>query len=728
MILVTLLMIAAVIFFVGIIRKQDAKKAVSVSEFSEVSPYDVTDEKAAAMQKLEKGVAPSDIITDDDTTDRYIGLAFSGLSDSVTNQKILQLLDEYNRKATFFIPAIGAVECEEDIVDMIHQGHAIGSNTLNSTVHMEEMSVDELVNDFCASNKVIKALSDEDKPLLQCNATVYTEELLQVANACGNPQAVYSTHFVNYQSFTSYIQVLSYINKLPKGTILTIKIHGVLDEIEMEDKEVDEDPAKDKQATIDPDQQAFLELPEDERLPQIVEWILLALEETNYQTKQIKDFGVDNTVDTSLLYDEEYVQQQDAQQIYSYFPMSSPYVGLQLRGISDEEKLTHVLDSLKEHEATATFYVTAKEVKEYPQNIQKIIDAGYAIANGGVDNELLTGHTEQEVRAAIQKCNEELTANYQLENLYFMPPEGKCDSIVQAAAAKEQMTILTYNRCPIVHGGKLIETTMKNFTDSLSKGSLIYVDLESYEKSDEIIEQILSSVDEKKYQTASLNTLFLNKTSESEMLMASVQIPDVLSTDEIAKLRKENGGEEAFITKQVYTTERALAFAFSGITEQKALDSVLASMNQMGAQGTFFVTYAEMKLYADRVKKIVESGNEIGIALIPGDNTTFISCCNEIAAAQEYMEKNYKLTPKLIMNTISRTENDKVLSEMKEAVREMNCRMIGPSVSVVQSSLKGISSAGSYYANLSKSNFEIQMGQIVYTRLDYLSSSSILGA
>ena len=695
---------------------------------SSTSPYYAEEEKANAIEKMEKGNDSSDIITNDIAKDKYLGLSFSGLSDSVTNQKILSLLDEYNRKATFFVPAVEAVECADDIADMIEMGHDVGNNTLNSRTHMEKMTKEELVNDFCVSNKVIKSLSDEKSPLLMCNATVYTDDVLKTAHACGNPKVVYCTHFINYQSFTSYSQVFSYINKIPYGTILTIKMNGVLDEIEMEDKEVDEDPAKDMQATLDPEQKAFLELPEEERLPQIVEWILLALEESNYKTQQIKNFNINNDINVNQIYEEEFNESvEEGRREYSSIPMSSPYIGLQLRGISDERKLDRVLNILQSHAAKATFYITTSEAEKYPDNIKKIIDSGCCIGNGGTDEKLLTNQSEEQVKNAIKSCNDILKDKYKIASMYFMPPSGKFDNTVLEVTTQEQMTLVTYNRCPIIKDGKTIKTIMKNFADSLSKGSLIYVNLDNYDESDEVIEQILSCAEKKEYQAEGIDVLFKNKTSDESLLLASIDIPKVLDINQIDKLRKNNDGKESYTINQIYTTERALSFTFSGISDNKALENIFTSMNKMGAKGTFFVTYTEMKAFPDRVKKIIENGNEIGIALIPYESATFESYCNEIAAAQNYMNDNFDMTPKLVMKTMSRTDNKVSLSEMQEAVHAMECRLIGHSISVVQSSLKGISSASSYYTNLTKSNFSVQRGQIIYTRLDYLSRSQILG-
>ncbi len=704
------------------------KKSISAAEFSEISPYDNTEQKKEAFKKLQGGIEPSKILSNDNTIEKYVGLSFQGLSDSVTNQKVLSLLHDYDRKATFFVPGIEAAECADDIADMVKSGNDVGSNSLNAVTHMEKMNTEELVNDFSAANNVIKALCGVKDPLLQCNATVYTEELLKAAHASGNSKTIYSTHFINYQSFTSYEQVLTYINKLPRGTILTIKLSGVLDEIEVEEQEVDERPAKDMQPTLDKNQMAFLELPEEDRIVTITKWILMALDETNYQTKPIKDFSVWDEKDETIIFDDSInMQGRDNDTIvYSYVPTEKNYVGIQIRGIGDEEKVEHVLEKLQETGEKATFYITAQEASDYPELVKKIIAAGCSIGNGGITQEILTDKSVEEIRESIKTCNQVLKDKFDVTTTYFMPAAGRYDDSVKEAAKQEQMVLVTYNKSPFIREGKTIEDTLESFKMTLSKGSLIYINLDTFVKSEEITLGVIPVIQNKKYSAGTIETLFANKGNEEQLRMASIEIPEMFSESEMASLKKK-GGTEASQIQMVYTTERAVAFSFSGIGKGNALQNVLTGLDVMQAKGTFFVTYAEMKTYSARVSAIIKAGHEIGVELIPDDKTTFSAACNEIAAAQSYMKSRYGVTPVVVMSPMSRTKNKTAVSDLKKAVKAMNCKLMGSSVSIVQSGLKGVSTAAEYYNALTQSKFHIQMGQIIYTRLDYLDNPEILG-
>ncbi|MDD2973279.1 MAG: polysaccharide deacetylase family protein [Lachnospiraceae bacterium] len=713
--------IAAVLYHLGNTKETSA----SAGDFSGISPYDNTQMKEEAAQKLKDGIDPVKMVSDDVTTDKYIGLSFQGLSDSDTNQKMIALLKKYDRRATFFVPGVEAVECKEDVLDMVENGNTIGSNSLNGSTHMENMSETELINDLTAANKVITSITGEKSPMLQCRATEYTEDVLKTANACGNEKVVYTPHNINYQSFTSYEQTYNYINKLNRGSILTIRVSGVLDEIEVENQEVDERPAEDMQPAIDEEQQAFMELPEEERITKIVEWVLMALDETNYQTKSLEKFQKVYNGDTTTAFDDEQeLRTGEDVIVFPYIPMETNYAGLQIRGIETEERLNTFLQKLQDSGQQATFYVTTEEIEKYPHRIQKILDLGYSVENGGNSKELLTDQSVEAVQQSIRSCNKMLKEKYQIDAKFFMPAGGRYDDAVKEAVQKENMTMVTYSKRPVMREGVTLEELLQTFRRTLAKGSLVYIDLDTFEDGEKVAEGVVDMIADKDYTTLSMEDLFAKKGDVGEL--TAFTIPSSLSAEEIAAL-KEKGKTEASARQIIYTTERAVAFSFSGIENGSAVENVLQKMAAMEAKGTFFVTYQEMKTYSGRVKEILSQGHEIGIEIIPTDKTSFASACNEIAAAKNYLEWNYNVTTDMVMSPISRTKNEKAISEMKKAIRAMDCTLAGSSVSVTQSALKGITTAPEYYSSLTQSKFSIQMGQIIYTRLDYLDNSDILG-
>lgn len=94
--------------------------------------------------------------------------------------------------------------------------------------------------------------------------------------------------------------------------------------------------------------------------------------------------------------------------------------------------------------------------------------------------------------------------------------------------------------------------------------------------------------------------------------------------------RKENQGHLASPINMVYTTERAAGLTFYGVENQETLDSVLATLRGLGAQGTFFVSEADINQRPDAIKKILAAGHEVGAAILPKNGLDDAAVCEQL--------------------------------------------------------------------------------------------------
>lgn len=376
--------------------------------------YDATAAINEAMSRLKKDSKGSEIVTDIYTKERILALTFQGFSDPKTNYSLLKLLSDYNRKGTFFVPGIGAAEDSDTILQMYKSGHRIGSNTLSGAKSMEEYSEKKLVEDFARSNTIIENIIGQAPSLLLCNSTVYTPKVLQAAYACGNLKAVKSTHFLNYQSFTSYDQVLGYVKALDTGSIITIKLSGVLDEREYEKPGkpgASQKPAAYNKGGVDSSGYELASLTEEERLLKIVEWLLEALKEAEYNTVFLEEYP--QYVDEGSRIDKDYLKEvnrgnqneakntspkQDSEQIpreymeglraanhgkksqkYNTIYTTEQALSYTFYGISSREVLKNVLTTLDTLGVKGTFFVTEQDLKNSSEEIKEIADRGHEI-------------------------------------------------------------------------------------------------------------------------------------------------------------------------------------------------------------------------------------------------------------------------------------------------------------------------------------------------------------
>ena len=372
-----------------------------------------------ALSEIKTTSKKSNILSDVNTSENVISLNFVGLSTPETNDKLVNILEKYNTKSTFFIPGILAAEDTDIFEKLIEGNHKVGSNGLLGENKMEEYTEEELVDSFIRTNEIIQKWTNKNESiLLYCNSTSYTDKVLKAAYVSGNEDVVKSKYILNYRSFKSYEETLAYISKIPKGSMITVKLAGELDDTEYKK---DEKPAEDMQGTIV--ENPLEDFDEEERLLMVVEWIVKALNELNYNIvtcDELQQYGEADDSDTSnnsSYYDSnnsknltsnngsqgsdnnfEYLEPIDLDVYYTNKAEElrvsnkgkkastegkvytvQPSVGYSFYGVSNTTVLQDVLNKLNNQKIKATFFITEKDIRNNEKEIKEIVDNGHEL-------------------------------------------------------------------------------------------------------------------------------------------------------------------------------------------------------------------------------------------------------------------------------------------------------------------------------------------------------------
>jgi peptidoglycan/xylan/chitin deacetylase (PgdA/CDA1 family) len=507
---------------------------------SKKSNYDASAEIKEALSTLNSS-KKAEIITNVNAASNIVSLSFEGLSNKDTMDKIIHMLNKYETQATFFIPGIKAAE-DSSIVKMIQEGgHEIGNGTLSLTKNMEKLSEKELVTDFCSTNKILKVITGKAPVLLKCNSTVYNANILKTAYASGNEYVVHSNHYLSYQSFENYDQAYGYINNLEKGTIISIKLEGVLDSSEYGAKKSEEKPAIDKAAGIN---QGKGKPEEEVTIIQIVEWILKSIDKQNktsvkvselpsveiYNELQKKEsilknentlinkYTEKNTLgssevkkDIDLINFKELIEKNNKKEapVISEFYTTQKSLAYTFRGLSNKASLDKVLEILEKLNAKGTFFVTKQEILNYPDRINKILSKGHEIANGGITtSSTLLNKKAEEICKEIYEVDKLLKEKGIITNAY-MSGYGYADTEIQEALSAmtnipsfKNYELFTFSKSPIVNKYKHMnaEEIVSSYFNinsyvSLKKGEIVYFRLDSgLFKNDNVIANIVELV------------------------------------------------------------------------------------------------------------------------------------------------------------------------------------------------------------------------------------------
>lgn len=474
----------------------------------EEKDYSASEEIEAARKKLEEDPQMPTVITDINTLDKKIALCFEGTADELAVKQILEYLEAHGMQAAFFISAIDAGEDQGLIEEIIKAGHDVESYTLYGTPHMEEMNQDELITDFCRAQVVYGDKISRKPELMKCNATVYTDELMQASDASGYESIVFPTQYLNYTSFRTEEMAKNYVAGLGRGRVISVKLSGYLDEVEYEEekKEEEKDPAKDKKPGLELHElEEEEELTETERLLQVVDWLLTSLDEAEYETVKLKDFPAQDMGDLVLKYEE--IEEQYLEQMAE--PVTAVHTtdrecAFTFRGISDAEELTNILSVLEESGSKATFFVTGTEIETYPEQIQQILDAGHELGNGGYSGK---GMNEMDF---AQICEEIYKNDLMLERLsvktnLFMPPYGISTEDVQRAAAACEKELILYNASPArtdyaeaeYDAAQSVREYFSNARRVLCRGDIVYFNMAVYDDAHSLSELVKEVYDAK---------------------------------------------------------------------------------------------------------------------------------------------------------------------------------------------------------------------------------------
>ncbi len=472
-------------------------KAAPAQE-EEPTDYSADAEIEAAEKKLAENPETPQVITDINTVDKKVAVCFEGVADSLVIDQILEYLDEHDMQATFFLPAVDVSEDLSNAEHIIGAGHDLESYTLYGTTHMETMGQEELVADFCRAQLVYDELLGRRPDILKCNATDYTKELMEAAEASGYDSIVYPEKYLNYASFADEKTAENYVAGLSKGTVISVKLSGYLDELEYEETRTDERPAKDKQPGVELHELEEEELSENERLLQVVDWLLTELDRAEYETVPVRELPAQDMGDLVLKYEEleETYDGGPARQITAVHTTDRE-TAFTFRGLGDEEELDNLLAVLDRLGARATFFVTGKEVDEYPQQIRKILDAGHEVGNGGYEGKSMEEMSFGEICEDIYKCDEMLKG-LGVETDLFMPHAGIVTDELQLAVGAMGKRLILYNSSPAraeyqeagYTGYQVVSRYYSDARPVLCRGDITYFNMDVYDDAESIADLV----------------------------------------------------------------------------------------------------------------------------------------------------------------------------------------------------------------------------------------------
>lgn len=168
----------------------------------------------------------------------------------------------------------------------------------------------------------------------------------------------------------------------------------------------------------------------------------------------------------------------------------------------------------------------------------------------------------------------------------------------------------------------------------------------------------------------------------------AVKMPKTVNVATIQQMIVRNHGVLAREEKDIYTTEAAIPFTFTGFSRRESVDAVLDALRNVNGRATFFVTEGEMRKNEAAVRDVLRDGQELALCIYPKPTESVADICADIIRGKELLKNKYGVDTQLVKQF-----SGVVRKETQEAVAATGNRLIGARINAVRSRHKDYPSA-----------------------------------
>ena len=135
----------------------------------------------------------------------------------------------------------------------------------------------------------------------------------------------------------------------------------------------------------------------------------------------------------------------DIANVYSHKENEDMKIAITFDDGPHKTKTPQILDILKKHEVTATFFVVGSCVENYPDIIRRELSEGHEIGNHTFSHLSLVSGDMKKMEEEILKTEEVLFENLEYRPKLFRPPEGVCNQGIASVAAALDYSVILWN-------------------------------------------------------------------------------------------------------------------------------------------------------------------------------------------------------------------------------------------------------------------------------------------
>lgn len=166
-----------------------------------------------------------------------------------------------------------------------------------------------------------------------------------------------------------------------------------------------------------------------------------------------------------------------------------------------------VLSLLKKHDAIASFFITGKNAKKYPDLVKQIVAEGHTIANHSYSHSKnFSFFSSEKIIAELNKTDTIIQEVTGKTPKLFRPPYGVTNPNIKKALKNTEHQSIGWSKRSLDTLNISKEKVLKRITKDLKRGDVVLLHDNSL-KSAEVLEQLLIFLDSQKMRSVSVDHL-----------------------------------------------------------------------------------------------------------------------------------------------------------------------------------------------------------------------------
>ncbi len=370
--------------------------------------YTADAEIAAAKKKLaDPDLQPATVVTHNVDSKKQLALTFDGLPRKATLDRLLDVLDKHHVEATFFAEG-GNAAADKSLIEAINdKGQSFGNYTFIGMAKLDKEPAEEAIKQLCMAQKVFNITSNFSPELFKAPKTNYDVPLLKIAAACGLKSAVKSDVYLNIDTLTSEAEAQKQVQALKPGSIVSVVIGRPVEYFTQKQGKIDERPAIDKKPSLELGKQPKVK---HEDVVEATDRFLTACEKQGVKIVSLKNMRTvhlapvaktatpvqkavarvtmllkDSTKSSVAYAEENYtaLRAKNAGKLAQEQKMlltTQPAIAFCFAGFGNPKSTTAVLDRMAKLGIHGTFFVGARDIRNNPQTMERILREGHELA------------------------------------------------------------------------------------------------------------------------------------------------------------------------------------------------------------------------------------------------------------------------------------------------------------------------------------------------------------